>query len=98
VIDMLIQSIRYVFAPEDAEHAAGILAELRDLSRKEPGVVRFDVARSVEKPTVFVLWEEYRDEEAREAHFATEHFQRLAVNGIRRLAKERLGETAVPLE
>jgi autoinducer 2-degrading protein len=94
---MVIQSIRYSFAPEDADEVAGIFTELRDLSRKEPGVVRFDVARSEEKPNVFVLWEEYRDEAARKAHFETEHFERLAVNGIRRLAKDRIGEIAVPL-
>jgi quinol monooxygenase YgiN len=95
---MLIQSIHYTFAPEDAGQAAGILRELRDLSRAEPGVLTFDVARSEEKPNVFVLWEAYRDEAARKTHFETEHFHRLAVNGIRRLAKERLGETAVPLD
>jgi len=95
---MLIQSIHYTFAPEDADRVAGIFRELRDLSRQEPGVVSFDVARSKDKPNVFALWEEYRDEAALKAHMESEHFQRLAVNGIRPLAKERLGETVFPLE
>jgi quinol monooxygenase YgiN len=93
----LIQSICYTFAPEDADRAAAILRELQDLSRREPGVVTFDVARSKDRPNVFALWEEYRDEEALKTHIETEHFQRLVVNGVRRFAKGRLAEALRPL-
>ena len=94
---MLIQSIHYTFASEDANRAEAILRELRDASRKEEGVIGFDVARSQERPNVFVLWEVYKDEAALEAHMATEHFTRLARNGVRTLAKERNAETLVPI-
>jgi quinol monooxygenase YgiN len=93
----LIQSVRYTFAPEDADRAVAILRELRDLSRREPGIVNFDVARSKDRPNVFVLWEEYRDEAALKTHVEAEHFQRLVINGIRRFAKERLAEPLLPL-
>jgi quinol monooxygenase YgiN len=95
---MLIQSIRYTFAPEDADRAAGIFRELRDLSLAELGIVSFSIARSKDSPTVFALWEEYRDEAALKAHVESEHFVRLVVNGVRQLAKERLSETMSPLE
>jgi len=95
---MVIQSIHYTFAPESADQAATILKELRDLSLQEPGILGFDVARSKDKPNVFALWEEYRDEAALKAHSETAHFQRLVVGGIRQLAKERLAETMFPLE
>ena len=94
---MLVQSIHYTFAPEDGVNIEPILRELQDASRKEPGVVSFDVARSHEHPNVFVLWEVYRDEAALEAHKETEHFKRLAVNGVRRLAQQRIGEIAAPI-
>jgi autoinducer 2-degrading protein len=96
---MLIQSVHYTFSLEDADRAAGILSELRDLSSLEPGVVSFLVARGKEKPNVFVLWEAYRDEAALNAHVETDHFKRLVINGTRRLAKakERVGEIALPL-
>jgi quinol monooxygenase YgiN len=90
---MLIQSIHYVFAPEDADKAEAILRELRDVSRKEDGVITFEVGRSQEKPNVFALWEEYRDKAALEFHMATEHFKRLGLNGVRPLAQQRNGET-----
>lgn len=89
---MLIQSIHFTFAPEDAGKAEAILRELRDASRKEEGVVGFEVARHLEKPNVFALWEQYRDKVAFESHMATEHFKRLVLNGVRPLAQQRNGE------
>ena len=59
---MLVQSIHYTFAPEDGDKVEAILRELQDASRKEAGVVQFEVARSQEHPNVFALWEVYRDE------------------------------------
>ena len=94
---MLIQSIHYTFACEDADGVAEILRELRSRSLEEPGVLEFEVGGSQERPGVFALWEEYRDDEALRLHVATEHFQRLVINGLRRLAKERRAETVVPL-
>ena len=94
---MLIQTIIYTFAPEDADKAEALFRELRDASRKEEGMITFDVARSKEHPDVFALWEEYRDEAALEAHKATEHFKRLGLNGVRPLAKQRIAETVFPI-
>jgi quinol monooxygenase YgiN len=94
---MLINSIHYTFAPQDAERAESLFRELRDASRQEPGVVQFEIGRSREKPSVFALWEVYRDQEAVDAHMASEHFQRLVANGIRPLAQGRNIEKVVPI-
>jgi quinol monooxygenase YgiN len=94
---MLIQSIHFTFAPEDADNAEDLLRELQAESRKEDGVIRFDVGRSEERPTVFALWEVYRDRTALESHVATDHFQRLVVQGVRTMAKRRDAETVFPL-
>jgi quinol monooxygenase YgiN len=94
---MLIQSIHYTFALEDADKAEAIFRELRDASRKEEGVITFDVARSRERPNVFALWEAYADSSALDAHKATEHFKRLALNGVRLLAQQRALETVFPI-
>jgi len=94
---MLIQFVRYTFSPEDADKAEAILRELRDASRKEEGVIAFDIAQSQEQSNVFVLWEAYRDRAALEAHTATEHFKRLVLNGVRPLAQQRVGEMFVSI-
>lgn len=43
-------------------------------SIREPGCVRFDVLRSADDPTRFVLYEAYVDEAAARAHKETEHY------------------------
>jgi len=95
---LLINSIIYTFSPEDADHAAELLRELRDLTRIEPGCLSFDVARAVENPNIFALYEEYVDEAALKTHLSSETFNRLGINGIRLLAKERVGYTCRPLD
>jgi quinol monooxygenase YgiN len=94
---MLIQSVHYTFAVEDADKAEAIFRELRDASRKEEGVISFDVGRGREEPHVFALWEEYRDKAALDAHVASDHFNRLVINGIRPLAKRRDFTMVVPI-
>ncbi len=94
---MLIQWVRFTFAPEDADKAAAIFRELRDASRAEEGVVSFDVARSKVDPSIFVLWEVYRDQAALDFHKGSEHFERLVINGVRSLAKERAAEIVYPI-
>ena len=95
--DFIITAIQYTFAAKDADTAESFLRELRDASVKEPGVIQFQVGRSSEKPNVFALWEVYRDKAAVDAHRASEHFQRLVLNGIRPLAHQRNVETIVPI-
>jgi len=94
---MIVTSIVFTFAPEDGDKAETILRELRDASVKEPGVVRFEVGRSQEKPNVFALWEVYRDQEAVNAHRNTDHYHRLVADGIRPLAQQRNVEPVVPI-
>ncbi len=94
---MLIQSVHYTFAPENADKAAAILRELRDASRAEAGVITFEVARSTDKPNEFALYEEYRDQASIEAHAKTEHFEKLVINGIRKLAVARNAITGPPI-
>jgi quinol monooxygenase YgiN len=89
---MIVAAVMYTFAAEDADSAEAMLHQLRDAVRSnEAGCLRFDVARSSDDPCVFFLWEEYADRAALETHRGTEHFTRLALNGVRKLAKARVG-------
>lgn len=95
--DRMINSIRFMSLPRDATTVAALFRELRDASRKEPGVVQYEVGRSPGKPNVFALWEVYRDQDALNAHVASEHFQRLFVKGVRPLLQEQSIEQVVPI-
>jgi quinol monooxygenase YgiN len=88
---MLVNAVIYTFPADKAAEAERTLVELRDASRAEPGCITFDVSRSMEDENVFVLYEEWLDQAALDVHYATEHFARLGINGIRKLASERIG-------
>ncbi len=94
---MIVQAVRFVFAPEDADRAEAIFRELCDRSRAEAGVISFDVGRSTEQPNVFALWEVYRDRAALDFHTKTDHYRSLVIEGVRALAKERAGEILTPI-
>lgn len=74
-----------------------MLAQLASLSRLESGCVRFEACRSNDDPRVFVLYETWVDAAALDAHYGTDHFIKLGVNGIRPFAESRLGYKCTPL-
>ncbi len=74
--------VRLRFKPEDRETIANILRELTTASRQEPGCVTY-VAHTVQgEPDTVLIYEQYRDEAAREAHRQTPHFAQLATGGL----------------
>ena len=85
---MLANAVLYTFPADKADQAADILRELGAASRAEPGCIGYEVARD-DEGTAFVLFEKWRDQAALDAHYASEHFTRLGVNGLRVLATNR---------
>ena len=59
------------------DRLAEICEEMTEPSRAEPGNTFYQAHRDPENPQLFVLYEQYEDEAAYEAHMATEHFTRL---------------------
>jgi quinol monooxygenase YgiN len=94
---MLIQAVIYTFAPENLDEAERTLRELRDASRTEPGCLSFDVSRSIEDATAFVLYETWSDQAALDFHYGTEHFTRLGVDGIRKFAATRIAHRCISI-
>ena len=88
---MLVNAVIYTFPADRADEAEKLLVELRDASRTEAGCVSFEVARGNDDPAVFMLYEVWRDQAALDTHYEEEHFQRLGINGVRLLAKDRIG-------
>jgi quinol monooxygenase YgiN len=57
-----------------------ILRENAAESRREPGCRTFAVSRSTEEPRTYVLYEEYADEDAFQAHRTSPHFKRYVLD------------------
>jgi len=94
---MIINSIHITFDPKDADAVEPLLRELRDASRKEPGVVQYDIFRSTKNPNVFAFWEMYRDEDAFSTHTASEHFQGIFVKNVRPLVQDSSVQQVAPI-
>jgi quinol monooxygenase YgiN len=73
--------------PADLEEIQEILLQMRDQSRKEPCCLRYDVHRTDDGR--IVLYEQYVDAEAIEAHHATRHYKELVVGRALKMNVER---------
>ncbi len=89
---MISFTVRMRFAPEDRDRLTEILRELTLASRQEPGCVTY-IPHFVEgDPETVLIYEQYRDEAAREAHRTSEHFRTYAIGGLYQMMKERSSE------
>ena len=73
----------------EEEHAAEVARELAAASREEPGCEAYVPCRDPEDARSILIFEQYRDKAAFEEHGASEHFQRLALNGLFELMESR---------
>ncbi len=89
---MITFIVRMRFAPEDRDDIAEILERLTEASRQEPGCVSY-IPHSVEgDPDIVMIYEQYRDSAAAEAHRQSPHFQKYAVGGLYQKMLERSRE------
>lgn len=75
-------TVRMKFAPEDREEVDEILRKLAEASRHEPGCRSFVPHRVEGDPDTVVIYEQYADKAAEEAHRKTPHFKKYAVGGL----------------
>ena len=71
---MLIVHVHVHVKPEFVEAFKAATIGNAQASRREPGVIRFDVAQQQDDSTRFVLVEVYRDAAAAAAHKETNHY------------------------
>jgi quinol monooxygenase YgiN len=89
--------VRMTFAPEDRSDIAETLRVLATASRQEPGCVTY-IPHLVEgDPDTVLIYEQYRDASALEAHGQSEHFKKHAVGGLYQKMRERNREDLVAL-
>ena len=81
--------VRMRFAPEDHDDIERILRELTRFSRHEPGCVSY-IPHFVEgDANCVVIYEQYVDEAAVDAHRASPHFAQFAIGGLYQLMLDR---------
>jgi len=89
---MISFTVRMKFAPEDREEVGEMLRVLTEASRQEPGCVSYIPHRVEGDPDTVVIYEQYRDAAAADAHRQSAHFKQHAVGGLYQKMLERFRE------
>ena len=89
---MVSFTVRMRFAPEDRQAIEETLRKLAEASRGEPGCVSYIPHLIDGDPDTVLIYEQYQDQAAAEAHRATPHFKQYAVGGLYQLMRERTVE------
>lgn len=83
---------KWIAQPGQASSVARAIANLVEPSRAEPGCRIYQPHRDLDDRGVFLIYEQYADRAAYEAHCASEHFRRWATQqGIPLLEKRARG-------
>jgi quinol monooxygenase YgiN len=94
---MISFTVRMKFAPEDRDDVAEFLRQLTAASRQEPGCVSYIPHRIEGDPDAVLIYEQYRDSEAADAHRQSAHFKKYAVGGLYQKMLDRSREDLVAL-
>jgi len=95
---MISFTVRIRFAQEDRAEIAEILRELTEASRQEQGCVSYIPHWVQGDPCTVLIYEQYRDSKAEEAHRQSPHFKKYAVAGLYQKMLERSREDLAALD
>lgn len=89
--------VRFKFAPEDRADIMAAVALLATESRHEPGCVSYIPHQLQDDPDTILIYEQYRDPQALDAHRETPHFKKYAIGVLYQKMKDRQLENLVAL-
>ena len=94
---MLILAVHVTIKAGHEEEVIESFRKLQEETRHEPGCISYFVQRSRENPRAFLVYEQYEDEAALQAHRETPHFKQHGTNGFYRYVEERRAELFDPV-
>ncbi len=86
---MYVVVARFVAKEGSGDAVAALLAEMTPFARAEPGCNAYIVNRSVDDPNTFLLYEQYADAAAFDAHRDDPDFQRIIIGKVIPLLADR---------
>ena len=86
---MISFTVRMRFEQEDRPKVLAAVCKLAEASRKEPGCVNYIPHEMAGDPGMIMIYEQYRDEAALDAHRASAHFHEHVIGGLYQWMKER---------
>jgi quinol monooxygenase YgiN len=89
---MVSFTVRMRFDAQDREQVSEMLRSLAQESRREPGCVVYVPHRIEGEPDTVLIYEQYADGAALDAHRSSPHYHRYAIQGLYQLLRERASE------
>ncbi len=89
---MICVIVTYIVKPGHEEEAIELLHNMVQPTRAEPGNLAYAAHRSLTKPNQLMLYEQYTDRAAFDAHRATPHFTQNIVDGLWNIVESRTAE------
>jgi quinol monooxygenase YgiN len=86
---MISFMVRMRFAREDRKEVLEAVQQLATASRQEPGCISYIPHELAGDSSLVMIYEQYLDEAALEAHRASPHFHKYAIGGLFQWMKER---------
>jgi quinol monooxygenase YgiN len=84
---MIILAVTWLAKPGSEAEAAHILSILTEESRRESGCLMYQVHRHKSEAGRFFIYEQYKDDDALEAHRQTPHFLKWARTELPKVAE-----------
>jgi quinol monooxygenase YgiN len=94
---MLILVVRVTIKAGHEDEVIVPLRKLQEETRREPGCIFYFVQRSRENALRYLIYEQYKDQAALDAHRASDHFKEYGTNGLYRFVEERQAELFDPI-
>jgi quinol monooxygenase YgiN len=94
---MLILAVHVTIKTGHEEEVIEFFRKLQEATRLEPGCISYIVQRSRQNAGRYLVYEQYTDEAALEAHRNAPHFKQYATNGFYRFVEERQAELFDPI-
>ncbi len=94
---MIVLVVTWVARAGRETEVAALFSKLTEESRKEPGCVMYQVHRHRTEPRRFLIYEQYQDDSAIEAHRSASHFLQYAKKDLPKIADRTEGNLYEPL-
>ncbi len=94
---MLVLAVHVTIQAGHEDEVIDTFRKLQEETRREPGCHGYVVQRSRENPRHYLIYEQYTDQAALDAHRAAPHFKEYATNGFFRFVEERRAELFDPV-
>jgi quinol monooxygenase YgiN len=95
---MICLAVRLLAKPGMEQKVADAFRPLIEASRNEPGCLMYVVHQRKDEPQKFLVYEQYKDEAALDAHRASPHFDKYATRGVYTMIDERDAGLYHPLD